>query len=112
MHRHTTSYSSKPTLPPQMNGTTVESELLFNSRMMLGVLLDIRHGQDTLPERLANTLRRTPSRRASWLKENTDFLRAALPYILIVMGLVFYLKEPRAFREIVLPLVGRAVTSP
>jgi hypothetical protein len=88
-----------PPLSPFVNGSQVDTESLFLQRMHTSLLFDIRHGIDTLPERIVvMQQRKSPS---GWMKENADLLKALLPYVLIMAFGVLLWLEPQAAKDIV-----------
>lgn len=109
MRQTTSTHTKKPYPPPETNGYAVDTEVLFHTRTMVGLLLDlnrstngIRHGMDTLPERLAKVIHHQgQSRPVSRLKETALFLKVLLPYIIILAGSILSLFQPSALGTII-----------
>ena len=119
MRPSTQSPMKKPYPQSEMNESPVDTEVLFHTRTMVGLLLDlnrsthgIRHGMDTLPERLAKVIHhhQGQSRPVSRFKEAALFLKVLLPYIIILAGSILSLFQPSALGTII-KLVIRSVVS-
>ena len=95
--------TKRPYQQPEMNGSVVDTEVLFHTRTMVGLLLDlnrsthgIRHGMDTLPERLAKVIHHAQgqSRPASKLKDLALFLKVTFPWVIFLTGAVMTVFQP------------------
>ena len=101
--------TKRPYQQPEMNGSVVDTEVLFHTRTMVGLLLDlnrsthgIRHGMDTLPERLAKVIHHQgQSRPVSKLKEWALFLKVLFPWVIFLAGAAMTLFQPSSLPVLV-----------
>lgn len=95
-------HTKKPLPPVETNGHTVDPEVLFHTRTMVGILWDIsrqqagiRHGLDTIPEKVVRLIQhQAPSRPASKLKEWALFLKVLFPWVIFGTGIVASIFKP------------------
>ena len=108
--RPTTQSPTKKLYPPvEMNGSSVNTEVLFQTTVV-NLLLDlnrsqsgIRHGLDTMPERLAKVIHhhQGQSRPVSRLKEWALFLKVLFPWVIFLAGAAMTLFQPSSLPVLV-----------
>ena len=110
MRQTTQTHMKKPSTQPEMNGSVVDTEVLFHTRTMVGLLLDlnrsthgIRPGMDTLPERLAKVIHhhQGQSRPVSKIKEWALFLKVLFPWVIFLAGAAMTLFQPSSLPVLV-----------